>query len=187
MMRGDIIAFELRWNLCENGTMKNKKKKISCLQGAKVLSELSDGNLTNLQLQKILYFANMLYIGVQDGEDKEFEALIENRFVAWPFGPAVEKLHNYVKQFGNGNVPVDTFSDIASIMDERKEAINGYEDEVAILKIAYDKWGKFSARELVEISHWPKGAWNATKQAGAEEIDNDLIRNEYYARYNEGG
>ena len=38
-------------------------EKVSCAQGGLALCQLSEGKFTNLQIQKILYFANMLHIG----------------------------------------------------------------------------------------------------------------------------
>lgn len=156
----------------EKGTMT-----ISCAQGGQILAELSkkDGkSLTPLQIQKILYFANMLYIG-ENGEP-----LIRNKFLAWKHGPVVRELYERLKQYEI--VSTKAFSDIKPITDKDKKPKKGYEKQVKVIMDAYSRWSKFSAWKLVQISHWEEGAWYKTKQGG--EIDNALIWNEFNARYN---
>ncbi len=152
---------------------------ISCLQGGQAIAQLSEGTKTNLEIQKILYFASMLYIGGNGNR----EPLIENKFLTWRFGPAVRKLYDHIKEYGNSPIPVEAFREIVPIMDDENNAKKGYEKEVKIIKEAYDRWGVFSAYKLVQISHWSKGAWRSSLDRGQREIDDALIWQEYKARY----
>ena len=163
-------------------TLKRKKNMtISCLQGGQAIIQLSGGTKTNLEIQKILYFAGMLYIGENEGK----EPLIENKFLTWRFGPAFRKLHDHVKEYGNNPIPAEAFSEIIPIMDDENNAKEGYGKEVSTINEAYERWGGFSAYKLVQISHWSKGAWRSSLDRGKREIDNELILEEYKARYDQ--
>ncbi|MCY4039558.1 MAG: DUF4065 domain-containing protein [Hyphomicrobiales bacterium] len=151
---------------------------ISCLQGGQAIAQLSKGTKTNLEIQKILYFANMLYIG-ENGVEKP---LIDNKFLTWRYGPAVEKLYYAIKERENKHVPLRVFDDIKRIMNEDESPVSGYEEQVEIIKKAYKQFSKYSPFELVRISHWSKGAWRRSKNRGLKEIDNGLILDEFNAR-----
>lgn len=151
---------------------------ISCVQGGQAITQLSGGTKTNLEIQKILYFANMLYIG----ENRNKEPLIEREFLTWPFGPAVQKLYNHIKRYRDACIPVDAFKGIEQIMDDNQNPKPGYEKEVEIIKRAYNRFGKYSPYKLVRISHWSEGAWRRSKNKGQKEIDDALILDEFDAR-----
>ena len=152
---------------------------ISCLQGGQAIAQLSRGTKTNLEIQKILYFANMLCIG-KNGKE---EPLIEDEFLVWPFGPVVRKLYNLINEYGNKPVPLHVFNGIERIMNEDKSPTDEkYTDAVEFINEAYNNFDKYSPFELVRISHWSKGAWKRSKNMGLEEISNELILDEFNAR-----
>ena len=158
-------------------------KPITCLQGAQTLAQLAEvegKSLTHLQIQKILYFANMLHIG-KHGPDNP---LIEEKFLTWVYGPAVDLLYERLKKYEGGPVEKNAFDDIVPVMDKNtQEAREGYQTHVEILKDALIRWGDFTSYKLVGISHWQKGAWRNSVREGEKEIDNDLIEEEFHARY----
>ena len=151
---------------------------ISCLQGGQAIAQLSGETKTNLEIQKILYFANMLYIGENGNE----EPLIESKFLTWRLGPAVEKLHYNIKRYKGRHVPLKAFEEIIPIMNGDGDSEPGYEKEVEIIKKAYKRFGKYPARKLVQISHWSKGAWQSSVDKGRKEIDDALILDEFNTR-----
>ena len=152
---------------------------ISCLQGGQAIAQLSKGTKTNLEIQKILYFANMLYIGGNGNT----ESLIDKKFLPWPFGPVVERLYGLLKEYENRCVPLDAFRGIEQIMDDDESPTNEkYKDAVEVIKKAYNRFCKYSPYELVRISHWSKGAWRRSKDRDLKEIDNGLILDEFNAR-----
>lgn len=152
---------------------------ISCLQGGQAIAQLSGGTKTNLEIQKILYFANMLYIG----KNRNKEPLVKDKFLAWTFGPAVQKLHNHIKSRKDSAIPVDAFAGIDRIMDEDGNPINEkHTGEVEVIKEAYTRFGKYPPYKLVRISHWPGGAWRRSKNKGRKEMDDALILEEFDAR-----
>lgn len=158
---------------------------ISCLQGGQAIAQLSEGKKTNLEIQKLLYFACMFYIG-ENGIEK---SLIDRDFSTWRYGPAVRHLYDHIKGYGNGLVPVKAFDDIKSIIKkgtegtETPEAEAGFETEFDVIKRTYDRFKKYPAYKLVAISHWEGGAWTVTKEEGKEIITNTAIWNEYNGRY----
>ena len=152
---------------------------ISCIQGGQAIAQLSRGTKTNLEIQKILYFANMLYIGKKRNE----EPLVEDKFLVWTFGPAVQKLYNHIKKYKDGGIPVDAFEGVDRIMDDAADPTKEeYTDAVEVIKEAYNRFGKYSPYKLVRISHWPEGAWRRSKNRGQREIDNALILEEFDGR-----
>ena len=159
-------------------------KPITCFQGAKTLVQLAvidEKGLSNLQVQKILYFANMIHIG----EYGSINPLIEDKFLTWEYGPAVDILYRRLKQYDKTTVKIDAFDDIVSIMNEKtqKPTKEEFSPHVKNLKDAYKRWGNFDPYKLIGISHWSEGAWRRTKNKGESVISNHLIEEEFNARY----
>lgn len=136
---------------------------------ARHLSELSGWTLSNLQLQKMLYLADMMYYGAKG------ERLVNEHFEAWDYGPVLPSLYHSCKGFGSRPVP-DIFWDARRI-DGSPEA--------AILKDAWDNLKSYSPGQLVNNTHWSGGAWHQRYVPGAKGIairDEDMIA-EYRARH----
>src|SRR3569623_1823287 len=72
---------------------------------ARFICEAGDWNVTNLQLQKIMYLAQMLYMGEHAGE-----RLVDTYFEAWDYGPVSPPLYRKVRGFGAGPIE-DVFPD----------------------------------------------------------------------------
>ena len=158
---------------------------ISCLQGAKTLVQISEEKLTHIQIQKILYLAQMLFIG----ENGFKSPLIRNNFLDWKYGPVAREVYDHLNgRYGKNPVPREAFDDIVGIMNEqtRKAEKPEHEAHVKFLIKAYDTWGDLEPFDLVAITHWQKGAWRKTVSEGKIEIENELIKKEFDARYNEG-
>ena len=102
---------------------------ISYFQGARALVQLADADpdkdgLSNLEIQKILYFANMLHIG-ECGAGKP---LVKEKFLPWLYGPAIGVLYNRLRGYDENFVAIKAFDDIVSIMKEgTTEPKEGYE------------------------------------------------------------
>jgi len=100
-------------------------------------------DITNLQLQKMLYLAQMFHMGRNNGE-----RLMDAKFEAWDYGPVEPNVYHKVKVFGDGNIR-DVFTEARRFEqdDPRRELLD-------------DVCGKFlgySAGDLVDITHWEKG------------------------------
>src|SRR3990167_6214830 len=103
--------------------------------------------LSNLKLQKLVYYAQGMHLVVYDGQPL-FEDVIE----AWNYGPVVPALYHLYKEYGAGGIPADPDFNPASIDRETLDFL----DEI------YQAFGQFSALRLMEIAHNDK-CW---KEAG---------------------
>lgn len=145
---------------------------ISQWTAAKTICECGDWQVSNLALQKILYIADMIYIG-RHGVNSP---LIEEDFEAWDYGPVLPDLYHRAKMFGSGPVR-DIFYGINAATGE----------EGKFLVEACGHLIKKSPRELVSITHWKDGAWAKhyhTGYRGARIPRKDILA-EYIARTGE--
>ncbi len=141
---------------------------VSALAAARRMCERSDWSLTNLELQKLLYIAQMVYLG------QNKKRLINDIFQAWDYGPVLHSVYSQVKTFGSGPIR-NVFHRVGSIHDAE---IGKWLDD------AYDQLSSRSAGELVNITHWSKGAWARNYVPGVRgiEIPDSHIVDEYNAR-----
>lgn len=145
---------------------------INVLQAAKQVCKLSNWELTNLELQKILYICHMLFMG------QTKKPLIRGEFQAWDYGPVHPKLYDYLKCFGADSIPKSHFSDIEDL-DK-----TFYEKEIKILDMVSMKFPHPSGPKLIKITHWGDGAWNKKYKYGTRSItieDSDILE-EYNRR-----
>lgn len=127
-------------------------------------------NITNLQMQKILFFIQ------KENIKKMGTGLFYNRIEAWRYGPVVPDV--YYKYSGFGAMPIefyDFFEEIPYIEITDKNLI----DKVLNAKIDESAWN------LVDETHIENGAWNyvvKTYGYNSEITEND-ISNEINGRY----
>lgn len=115
--------------------------------------------ITNLQLQKILYYIQREYL---KSDSRAFDDPIE----AWKFGPVVREVYYYF--CGYGAMPIVANYDFMPAPKDR-----GVIDSIVCAKRELDPW------HLVEDTHKPDKAWALTFKDGDGDkriIDIDLIR-----------
>lgn len=127
---------------------------ISPSMAAKHLCKVSGWRLSNLQLQKMLYMADMIYTGTNQ------ERLIDEDFEAWDYGPVIPSLYHRCKSFGSKPVP-DIFWGVRNIDDT---------DEAEIIEDAWHNLRGRTPGQLVENTHWEHGAWAKHYAPGARGI-----------------
>jgi uncharacterized phage-associated protein len=136
---------------------------ISALSAARTLCERSGWTLTNLELQKMLYLAQMVYMGEHDGEP-----LFSDPIEAWDLGPVVPDVYRRVRAFGAQPIQ-DVFFGVPKVDDAaRLETLNA----------AVDQLRRYSAAQLVSITHDRIGAWYKNYRAGARNVvipDADIL------------
>jgi uncharacterized phage-associated protein len=93
--------------------------------------------LSNLKLQKLVYYAQGLSLVVFD------RPLFEENIEAWTYGPVIPFLYHKYKEYGSRGICVDDDFDPSIIDDETKDFL----DEV------YSVFGQFSAVRLMDIAH----------------------------------
>lgn len=123
-----------------------------------------DGHpISNLQLQKILYFLQIMYGKSTEGK----ELLFQNDFEAWPYGPVIPAVYDMFSRYG-GSVIEETFDEPAPCSQE----VMGFVDQAVAFLREKTPW------ELVEISHAEGSPWDLTYRKGAGRkavISQDLI------------
>jgi len=144
---------------------------VTALQAAKHACETSGWKLTNLQLQKILYIAHMLYLGNNN------EPLINNElFQAWDYGPVLPTVYHHVSSFGA--LPVkNVFRSVESLDGNAAKEAKAIEEAVEQLK-------KIDPFRLVQLVHDDKSAWVEVYDPRFRDsaITNELVKQEFTRR-----
>lgn len=100
--------------------------------------------ITNLQLQKILYFLWIDYY-------KNFsEKLFSNYIFAWQLGPVITDVYDIYKKYGN--MIIDEYT------QEKCQEIESVDKSFLDKKI--EIYSKIPAHKLVDMSHVKGGAWD---------------------------
>lgn len=125
---------------------------------------VSEG-LTNLKLQKLLYFAQAVSLSLKD------KPIFKEKIMAWKFGPVVAEVYHALKDFKNG--PVEITGKTESLTPEA----------ASLLEDVWSVYGKYAAHELVNITHnhlpW-KSVYFSDKEDKEITVDNLKA---YYADY----
>jgi uncharacterized phage-associated protein len=117
--------------------------------------------ITNLKLQKILYFAQAYYLS------KVGKPLFIDNIEAWAYGPVVPNV--YIKFRSNKSNAIIFEKDNSSISDDDKE----------ILKKVWRTFGGYSASKLVDITH-AHAPWKEANKTTNQIISHKAIK-EYYS------
>jgi uncharacterized phage-associated protein len=137
---------------------------------AKYICDKSGWTVSNLQLQKLLYLSQMIHLGRHGGK-----RLFDGFFQAWDYGPVEPKTYYKAKAYGSSPLP-DIFYDALTFSDAdpRRKTL----DDVC------DRFLDFTPGALVDITHWPKGAWAAhyVPKARSIIIPDEAIMAEYHER-----
>lgn len=119
-------------------------------------------NISNLKLQKLLYYAQGCYLALRDRE------LFNDKILAWKHGPVVESVYYTFRKFG------------ADGISEFDKNIEIDKDTESILIEVYNVFGKYSAWGLREMTH-NETPWKSTKQS--EEISQESIKEYFEENY----
>ena len=104
--------------------------------------------ITNLKLQKILYFAQAYYLA------KLGQPLFSDKIEAWDYGPVVPSVYRGFKH--HGRKPIVLKEDASTLAEDDKNN----------LKKVWSTFGAYSAGRLVEVvhAHAPWKEANASKE-----------------------
>ena len=116
--------------------------------------------ITNLKLQKVLYFAQAYYLA------KFNKPLFSDAIEAWEYGPVVPKIYRMFKHFGSNSIIGSTNE--SNLKDEDKEN----------LKKVWDAFGGYSATRLVNITH-AHSPWKEAFKSETKKISRKAMA-EYY-------
>lgn len=140
--------------------------------------------MSNLKLQKILYFIQAYFLTCTDEGEKCFSDKIE----AWDFGPVVPRAYHEYKMYGGGNIPrIDSYLafDEKNIWKTKRIAFDenciSKKDRKYIEEVL-DKFANYSATDLVTITHNQDPWRDAYEPNMNNEITVDAIR-KYFNDY----
>ncbi|QQS10750.1 MAG: SocA family protein [Rhodospirillales bacterium] len=140
------------------------------LVAAREVCEVRGWNVSNLEIQKILYLAHMTFLGRSEGKKR----LVSEHFEAWDYGPVLPTVYHRAKAFGNGPVK--------NVFVAYPRPRGGAEAEM--IQEAVESLEDKTPGELVAITHWHGGAWAKHYASGGRGIviPNADILDEYHKR-----
>ncbi len=137
---------------------------ISALDLAKYILKNSNKDLSNLELQKTLYFTELDYI------NKFNKHLIEDDFEAWKYGPVAREVYCEYRNYGANSIDRPEQEDLSSNLNK---------DELDVINDAITKCNSETYWNLVEKSHKKGGAWEKSfREDKKEVIKKELIKKE---------
>ena len=146
---------------------------ITASQAAQRICEIGDWKVTNLRIQKVLYYAHMIYLGENDRKP-----LIDESFEAWKYGPVIPSLFWMISDSKENPPSQNVFRSVKHIDDNSPEAKQ--------IRGACELTSEISTWNLVKSTHQEGGAWKITQDhkktnffSPRKIISNDEIFNEF--------
>lgn len=130
------------------------------------MNEVSNGMelMTNMKLQKMLYYQQGFHLAVFD------TPLFDEEIEAWMYGPVVPSVFEYYRSYGkNGIVPSDEDFDFEDSKEE------------SLFNEVFKVYGIYSATGLMEMTH-SETPWMSTEVGVGNIIPKDLIRSFFKTR-----
>lgn len=117
------------------------------------LAELLDVRVTNLALQKLLYFSHAHFL-IRTGRP-----LVTGYFEAWKYGPVHPGIYQAFKAAGKSQVQMRAVA--RNVMTGVETAISPPSDPDVRKQLVevLSSYGRLTPGRLVDISHAPKGPW----------------------------
>lgn len=137
---------------------------VNALELAKYILRHSSKDLSNLELQKTLYFTELDYV-------KKFDKhLISDDFEAWQYGPVAREVYCEYRNYGANSIDKPEKETLSQKLEK---------NELEVINQSIEKCNKESYWNLVEKSHKKGGAWDKSfKEDRKEIINKDLIKKE---------
>ena len=118
--------------------------------------------ITNLKLQKVLYFAQAYYLAALE------RPLFGDEIEAWDYGPVIREVYDEYKI--NKGEPIFLENDTSSLPVEDKEILRD---------VVWEDFGRYSTAYLVAISHSKPWKDAISKKPGKKIISNKSIQKYY--------
>jgi uncharacterized phage-associated protein len=106
------------------------------------------------------------------------------RFEAWDYGPVVRRLWERLRRFGSKPV-TEKVADFMIVDGKLKSVVTKIEDSqsgdestdaaIGIVRTVWDKYGRFSAVQLSELTHVSDGPWSTARRQGFPFITDESI------------
>ncbi len=159
-------------------TIQNRISALDVANYLICLSQKIGEPLTNMKLQKLLYYCYAWFL--VDRENKE--TLFDEAIKAWQYGPVVRSVYSVYAKKGADNIsfPLDSSGKKLEISDEEirlNNLLNGNTREL-IMEV-FSEYGNSSAIDLMKLSHFEQ-PWNSAYKDGEKEsINRDTIYSFY--------
>lgn len=115
----------------------------------------ADNEITNLKLNKLIYFAQGYNI------QRHNKPLFKDEIQAWQYGPVVPSVYHEFKGYKNSHIPKPTKNfDIKKYSEEDKELM---------LDVARE-YGKFTGEALRDITHQSNSPWSQVYEPNKKSI-----------------
>ena len=135
------------------------------------LAKAEGKQLTNMHLQKLVFFAHGVHLAAFDGEP-----LIADEVKAWDFGPVIPPLYNRLSMFGKQAIPPNVlYCGGDSLSPNANKAI----------KTVWEAYKSYSGWQLSMISHNKESPWDTVWNEQGERygvIPDELIQAYYEKR-----
>ena len=132
--------------------------------------------LTNMQVQKLVYFSHGWYLALTD------TPLVEETIQAWNFGPVITPLYNALKKYGNGFVTKPLMRIDTESRQKLEYEVPSEQSVLELLQKVWELYGHLTGGQLSSLTHLKDSPWSKTfrvNQFGV--IPNELIR-DYFKR-----
>ncbi|PEC62931.1 Panacea domain-containing protein [Bacillus toyonensis] len=124
-------------------------------------------NITNLKLQKLLYYAQGFYLAIKE------KALFEEDIEAWVHGPVVPEVYSEFKEY--------TYNDINGTYDEKEIVLT--KEEIDLLDNMWNIFQSYSGKVLEEMTHNEEPWINARNGLGVLDYSNHVIEKTIIQQY----
>lgn len=135
--------------------------------------------ISNLKLQKLLYFVQAEFLAFTEKKEPCFMEEIE----AWGFGPVVPEVYQEFKQYGSSNIP--TIKKYYEVNDDWEIIEKKYDEECIepqdreVINQTVDDFADYSASALVSITH-NQDPWNDAYVEGMNRVISRKSIKEYF-------
>lgn len=104
--------------------------------------------LTNLDLQKLVYFAHGWHLAIVD------QPLIEEDIQAWKYGPVIPELYHQLKVFGSDPVPLSKIKKKCENFEEISS------EQTVFLESVWQVYKGYDTMRLVRTTHAGDTPWD---------------------------
>ena len=123
--------------------------------------------ITHLKLQKLLYYAQGISLGMYS------KPLFEENIEAWQHGPVIKEVYGNFSKFGRNNIEIKMDKQAEEIVTK----IENNKEVSEILNLTYNNFAIYTAWQLRQMTHEDNTPWDITQRNKGlgQKIDNDLI------------
>lgn len=129
-----------------------------------IANQSEDDQMTNLKLNKLLYFAQGAYLA------RTGHPLFDTVFEAWQYGPVVPEIYNKYKSCGKMPIQAN---------DKDFDKSNFSDEEFETLMDTMREFGKYTGSMLVSLTHKPDTPWSKAREYRLSIISNTDMK-EYF-------